>query len=266
MPKYNYKIEEQHHYDSYYEEAIEYDYSGEEYTSLADKVNIGAKTYLEKRTFEILQEKKQGKILDFGCSIGSKTYFYSSDKWEVIGVDISPNSIKIAKQIAEKHGLNMSFFVMDCENLNFNDNEFDIVYDFGTLSSLNKSKAMKEICRVLKPDGCLIAVETLGNNPIFSLKRQVNILSGLRTRWSVKNILKTGELKIFESLFHSAEIRFFSLLTPFLVPFLKILPKEFHYNVISFFENLGSKLLKFKVFRNGAFKTVFIMKNPIKNI
>ena len=51
---------------------------------------------------------------------------------------------------------------MDCENLTFIDSRFDIIYDFGTFSSLDMNKAIVELRRVLfKPDGYLLAIKLL---------------------------------------------------------------------------------------------------------
>lgn len=259
-----YKIKEKEHYDLNIDEGKKYDYCSEEGTSLKDKVFITARKYLENRAFEIIRRRGNGKMLDFGCSIGSKTFMFASDEWQITGVDISPKSIKIAKRLSKRHKLNMKFYVMDCENLLFDDNEFDIVYDFGTLSSLNKFKAVEEICRVLKDDGYLLAIETLGNNLVFSLKRRINLLLGLRTKWAVNNILKISQLNKIAEYFYNSEIRYFSLLTPYLPPVLNLIPKDKHISVISFIDYIGSKLLKYKIFRKAAFKAVFIMKNPKK--
>jgi len=63
--------------------------------------------------------------------------------------------------------------------------------------------------------------------------------------------------------FSDFEIRYFSLLTPYLSPFLRFVPKSRHYQIIEMFEKIDSRLLKRQVFQRFAFKSVAILKNPI---
>jgi len=98
---------------------------------------------------------------------------------------------------------NVSFQIMDCEKTKFPDNTFDIVFDFGTLSSINIKKVVPEIIRILKPVGALICIETLGHNPIINFKRQINVLLGQRTRWASSHIMKLNNWEfIEENIFH----------------------------------------------------------------
>ena len=128
MKDHLYKNEERKHYDSFYTDEKEYHYPNENEISNNDKVNIAARKYIESKTFEILKNLGQGEILDYGCGIGAKTYKFSSNKWEIAGIDISPKSIEVANDLSKKKGLNATFLVMDCENLTFKDNKFNIIF------------------------------------------------------------------------------------------------------------------------------------------
>jgi ubiquinone/menaquinone biosynthesis C-methylase UbiE len=153
---------------------------------------------------------------------------------------------------------------MDCENLTFNESKFDIIYDYGTFSSIDMAKAIKELCRVLKPDGYLFAIETLGNNPVFKLKRSFNVFFGSRTRWSANHIMKMKDWKQMARLFYNFNIKYFSLFTPYLSPLLKVIPSKYHFRLISFFERIDLKLLNYSFFKPFAFKAVVVLNNPIK--
>jgi ubiquinone/menaquinone biosynthesis C-methylase UbiE len=259
-----YKTEEKNHYDSKYQGDREYVYPKENELNNKDKVNIAARRYLENKTFEILKLKKTGEILDYGCAIGEKTYKFSSENWRITGIDISSKSVEVAKELARKYSVNAEYFEMDCENLTFNDNRFDIIFNYGTFSSLDMNKAIKELCRVLKPDGYLLAIETLGNNPVFKLKRSLNVISGSRTRWAASHIMKIEDWKRIGILFNNSDIKYYSLLTPYLSPFLSFIPKKMQFGIISFFERIDTYLLKFNFFKRFAFKTVAVLGDPIK--
>jgi len=49
--------------------------------------------------------------------------------------------------------------MMEYDNTDFNDNEFDLVYTQGSISSFNRNKIVKEIKRILKTDGVLCVGE-----------------------------------------------------------------------------------------------------------
>ncbi len=64
---------------------------------------------------------------------------------------------------------------MACEHM-FDDNCFDLIFDFGTLSNLDQSIAANELERVLKPGGTFIFIETLGHHPIGNINRYIKML------------------------------------------------------------------------------------------
>jgi len=75
---------------------------------------------------------------------------------KVIGVDLSPEMLQIAKQRAASEGLtNIAFQVVEDENLSmFQDNTFDsVVCRNGLMFMPDPVKALTAFLRVLKPDG-----------------------------------------------------------------------------------------------------------------
>ena len=260
-----YKKEEKEHYDFRYSGVKEYRYPSEDDISTNDKVNIAARHYIEKKAFDIMNRLGKGEILDYGCATGEKTYRFASENWRITGIDISTNSIKIANEISTKNNNNSAFYEMDCENLEFEDNRFDIIYDFGTFSSIDMKKALPEICRVMKPDGYVLSIETLGNNPLMKIKRRLNVLFGSRTRWASQHIMKIKDWEEYKSLFSEFEIRYFSLTTIYVSMFLRLIPKSKHYGLISFFDRIDVRLLKYRICQLFAFKTVAVMSNPVQD-
>ena len=150
---------------------------------------------------------------------------------------------------------------MDCENLEFPDNHFDIIFDGGTFSSLDLKKAFPELSRVLKKDGVLIGIETLGHNPLTNFKRRINKKIGKRTEWAVGHILKRENFEDVNQYFGKVESNFFHIVSWIIFPFFKI-PGFVH--LLRALEEIDKILLRVPALKKYAFKTVFIFSNPKK--
>lgn len=110
-----------------------------------------------ERLLQHIDFKEGDKFLEIGCGNGSACKQIAKDhKFNVIGVDVDPDQIKNAKKDIEKLN-NIKFFVADATNLDFNENEFDIIYSSGVLHHINNwDMVLKEINRILKPKGYYI--------------------------------------------------------------------------------------------------------------
>ncbi len=82
---------------------------------------------------------------------------------EVVGVDISEQMLNIGRKKIRKKNLQKSVSLQngDAENLNYNDNFFDLItIGFGVRNFQDLEKGLGESFRVLKPNGALIVLET----------------------------------------------------------------------------------------------------------
>jgi ubiquinone/menaquinone biosynthesis C-methylase UbiE len=262
---------EKNHYDRQVEEIIKKNYTDfnwEQYGSKRYGPILGLPfRFTEEKIKKIIDEKKEkGEIihfLDYGCGMGVHSIFPAKLGAEVYGIDISEKSLEIAKKWAEQLGVKdrVKFLVMDCEELKFPDNFFDIVFNCGTLSCLDRNRAYPEIVRVLKPDGYFISVDTLGHNPLLNLNRKIKLMRGLRTRHTFENILKMKDIEIAKEYFMETKVYFFNLINLIGIPFQKLPGIDFFARVLE----AGDKiLLKIPFLRKYAFKVVFIFSQPRK--
>jgi len=205
------------------------------------------------------QDKYRGKkILDYGCGNGVHSQWLENIAANLVAIDLSQKSLDIARKRTEK----TEFFLMDCENMDFSDNSFDVVFDGGTFSSLDLNKALPEIIRVLKPNGFLIGIETFGHNPLTNLKRAFNKLTGKRTDWAVSHIFKTKDLKLAKKYFGKIETYYFHLISWAIFPFLKLPGAE---PILKLLEKIDHTLLfVFPFLKRYSFKIVFIFSFPKK--
>lgn len=113
---------------------------------------------------------KSGRILNVGTGNSPMSHEMTNDTQAIIyNIDISQTVISQMRKRFENDSQN-KWEVMDCTNLKYDDNYFDCVIEKGTIDALSCrsdsneviEKMLKEICRVLKPDGFFISL-SFGN-------------------------------------------------------------------------------------------------------
>ena len=110
-----------------------------------------------KCVFDLFKVRKGMKVLDVGCGTGNFSIKLAKMGCEVIGIDISEEMLKVAKDKAKKEGLNIKFYNMDVYDMKFEDNCFDGVISVTAFEFLkDPEKAIEEMFRVLKPNGYLL--------------------------------------------------------------------------------------------------------------
>jgi len=129
---------------------------------------------------EIINKFSKGnKILDIACGTGKIIEILNKNNFEVFGLDLSFEMLKIAKNRKLKNLVNSSFF-----KIPFKNESFDIV--ISTFDSLNNVQdideiklVFEEVYRILKKDG------------IFTF--DLNTIHVFRTYWN--NLIKIDETK-----------------------------------------------------------------------
>ena len=211
---------------------------------------------------EYLKDKCQNKkLLDYGCGNGVHSIFPAKCGAQVIGIDLSESSLKIAEERAKREGVEnkVRFLAMDCEKMGFPDNYFDIIFDGGTFSSIDLNKAYSELSRILKPNGFLLGIETFGHNPFTNLKRKINKLMGKRTGWAAKHIFKTKDFKKAKNYFNKVEVYYFHLISWLAFPFINLPGGKILLKALEAIEKI---LFKIPFFKKYAFKVIFIFSEP----
>ncbi len=97
------------------------------------------------------------KLLEIGCGLGTDTLQFARGGALTTGVDLTEESVALARKRFEIYGVPGEFRVADAENLPFPDATFDVVYSFGVLHHTpDTPKAVREVERVLKPGGRIV--------------------------------------------------------------------------------------------------------------
>ncbi|MCX7947310.1 MAG: class I SAM-dependent methyltransferase [candidate division WOR-3 bacterium] len=125
--------------------------------------------------------KKKGKVLDLGCGTGNISKILKEKNYNIFGLDIAINMLKIAKKKGLKNIVNASFY-----KIPFKSESFDIVISiFDSLNNVKDLNEMKEvfseIYRVLKIDG----IFTFDLNTIYAFKSYWNNLIRVEERSNI---------------------------------------------------------------------------------
>ncbi len=109
------------------------------------------------------------RVLDIGCGPGTLAILAArrvGPEGEVHGIDPSPEMIELAEKKVANAGVRARFQTGVAERLPFPDESFDLVLSSLMLHHLPddvKTQALKEVARVLKPGGRLLAVDMSGS-------------------------------------------------------------------------------------------------------
>jgi len=197
------------------------------------------------------------RTLDFACGDGHNTFAMAQAGGDATGIDISDISVANAQKEATRRGLRANFTVMDCENLDFPDKTFDLIYVGGVLHHLDLRRAYHELARVLKPSGSVLCVEALAHNPVFQAYRKLT--PHLRTEYEAQHILRRRDVIAARQYFRRVDWRFFHLVSLLAVPFKNT---PLFNPMLSTLETLDSALLSVSPSCWWAWQVVFILSLP----
>jgi len=144
------------------------------------KFDDEAWTYLQKRTFRYeLQDymhdsfRFEGwdgkKVLEIGCGSGIDAVEFARHGADVTVIDIAPNAVTLAKKLAVEANVQIEVIEYDGHTLPYSDSQFDLVYSYGVLHHIPwRDEVLREVLRVLKPDGRMMAMLYNRNSLLFA--------------------------------------------------------------------------------------------------
>ena len=125
---------------------------------------------------------KPCKVLDVGCGEGFYAIYLASKGFEVTGIDISENAIKLAKENAAKQGVKIKFIPMDVAHLDEMNNKFDFVFEWAILHHImpeQRQKYVENIKGILNKGGKYLSICFNNQNPDFGAKgKTLRIIPG----------------------------------------------------------------------------------------
>lgn len=130
-----------------------------------------------------------GKVIELGCGYGYLTLELARNDMDVIGVDLSPKNIEIARKIAEENPFKDNFWSLsykcdDILSMELRENEFDSVIFFRTLHHMpDVDLVLSKVYQALKNDGNLILSEPIRDNVTMKSATFAAILRAILPTW-----------------------------------------------------------------------------------
>jgi ubiquinone/menaquinone biosynthesis C-methylase UbiE len=98
-------------------------------------------------------------VLDVGCGAGGDAVYLAGRGMDVIGVDLSAESLEQARAHADRGGVDVTWIQASALDLPVEDASIDLVTDRGCLhhiEPIDHARYAQEVARVLRPGGMLL--------------------------------------------------------------------------------------------------------------
>ncbi|MFZ7101882.1 MAG: class I SAM-dependent methyltransferase [Peptococcaceae bacterium] len=121
----------------------------------ADKRQTWKKIILENAPVSGAEDKLN--VLDIGTGPGFFPIILGEEGHHVTGIDLTENMVECAARNAKREKVKVNLLTMDCHNMNFADESFDLLICRNLTWTLdNPEKAYQEWYRVLRPGGRML--------------------------------------------------------------------------------------------------------------
>lgn len=141
-----------------------FDTISKDYDGLNRVISFGIDIKWRKKVVKLVKEANPDTILDIATGTGDLAInLAKTNAIKIVGLDISSGMLDIGKQKIKKKSLDskIDMILGDSEDMPFEDNAFDaITVAFGVRNFETLENGLKEIYRVLKPNGTFVILET----------------------------------------------------------------------------------------------------------
>ena len=160
-------------------------------------------------------------ILELGCGSGDLAVWFALQGAQVTGIDVSDESIRVAKKRAEENGVASwtNFLACPAEAIPMPDAAFDTIFINVSLHHLELEQALAECRRLLKPQGRFIAVEPFSFSKMIQKIRTSRFVTKwypIRQETPTERILTVEDLDRIKTVFSGVQITPFRILSPFI--------------------------------------------------
>jgi SAM-dependent methyltransferase len=120
---------------------------------------------------DFIAQNPPGKALDLGCGTGTNVITLVKNGWQATGVDFIPKAIRTAKLKTAREKVNARFFVGNVTNLEWIEDQFNLILDIGCYHSLDSNGRRDyrdNIKRLLAPGGTYLVYLFYKSDPTIA--------------------------------------------------------------------------------------------------
>ena len=155
---------------------------------------------------------RSAQIVDLGCGTGLVgEQLHKLGYTNIDGIDISPESLKIAEEKQVYRALHLGFMASDrCKDLQVEENKYDAAISIGVFTIGHvKGKGFDDLVHVVKPGGlvCFTIRECVADDPQYGYGEKINELCECK-KWRLvsKQNIVYHEVNNFKSWLYFYEI------------------------------------------------------------
>lgn len=220
-------------------------------------------SFIDNYILNICNSNNNLKLLDYCCGTGLRSITAIQNGVEGYGIDISDESIDVCKKRFYKINPKIAdnYIVGNAEKLPYNNDYFDIIISYGSLSYLDFNKAMIEMTRVIKKSGVLIILDTTKNNYFINCKRFIKYKLGIVSKYHIENLFDNNKIKeLEENYFFTTHTKYFHFISTLSI----LLPNISFFNFIKRITLVLDEKIQKTFLRTLFWKFVCILENPKK--
>ncbi len=177
--------------------------------------------YCLEYSFHLLGDVRGKTILDLGCGQGENLIPLAHRGGNVIGIDISPELIRLAEARVRSSGVKADLAVGSAYETGLPDESVDIIFCIALIHHLDIARVQAEMRRILKRDGFVVLSEPIRFSKLYDRFRK--LLRPSQNISESEHPLTGSEFDYMVSGFSAEDLRYFRL--PFVPLTLLLLGK-----------------------------------------
>ncbi|HEY3973295.1 MAG TPA: methyltransferase domain-containing protein [Candidatus Sulfotelmatobacter sp.] len=176
--------------------------------------------YSLEYAFYLLGDVRGKTVVDLGCGTGENIVPLIERGARVIGIDISPDLIELARQRVQKAGLEAALKIGSAYDTGLESGSVDVIFCIALIHHLDIARARNEMLRILAKGGVVILKEPVRFSRTYAFLR--SLLPAQENISEFEHPLTREELATMTEHFEAQEARYFRL--PWLPIVAKVLP------------------------------------------
>jgi SAM-dependent methyltransferase len=159
--------------------------------------------------FHLLGDVQGKTVLDFGCGTGENVVPLAERGAQVIGMDISPDLIALARERLNDAGLEARLEVGSAYDTGLPGESVDVIFCIALIHHLDIARVMEEMARILVKGGIVILQEPIRFSRTYAFLR--GLLPAHEDISEFEHPLTREELRIVTERFKVLQQRYFRL-------------------------------------------------------